>query len=54
VKDIARAVDQVTLSGGHITQESCSIPGGRRMAHCTDPRGALFGLVEMEQQSNKR
>jgi predicted enzyme related to lactoylglutathione lyase len=54
VKDIARAVDRVTQGGGHITQGPSSIPGGRLMAHCTDPQGALFALVEMEQQSNKR
>ena len=45
VADIGAALDRVTAGRGKILEGPNDIPGGGRVARCTDPQGAMFALV---------
>ena len=39
------AADRVRAGRGEILEGSTDIPGGGRVARCTDPQGAMFALI---------
>lgn len=45
VADIGVAADRVRTAGGEILEGPTNIPGGGRVARCTDPQGAIFALI---------
>ncbi len=45
VEEIGAAVARVQQHGGKITYGPAVVPGGRQIAQCLDPQGALFGMV---------
>jgi uncharacterized protein len=45
VADIGAAADRVRAGGGSILEGPADIPGGGRVARCTDPQGAVFALI---------
>lgn len=46
VDDIEAAAKRVQTGGGQILYGPIAVPSGARIAHCTDPQGATFALVE--------
>ena len=44
VEDIDAAVERVKAGGGQASEELHELPGGRWIARCADPQGALFAL----------
>jgi hypothetical protein len=44
VGDLDEAVAQVATLGGAVVHGPMEVPGGDRIAQCTDPQGALFAL----------
>lgn len=46
VGDIEAAAKRVEAGGGEILYGPIVVRGGARIVHCTDPRGAIFALVE--------
>jgi predicted enzyme related to lactoylglutathione lyase len=46
VADIEAAVKRAAAGGGQIFYGPVSVPGGARIAHCMDPQGALFALID--------
>jgi predicted enzyme related to lactoylglutathione lyase len=46
VADIDAAVKRAAGGGGQIFYGPVAVPGGARIAHCMDPQGALFGLID--------
>jgi len=45
VADIGAALDRVRAGRGKILEGPNDIPGGGRVARCTDPQGAMFALI---------
>jgi uncharacterized protein len=45
VADISAALDKVRAGRGEILEGPSDIPGGGRVARCTDPQGAMFALI---------
>jgi len=45
VADIGAACDRVRAARGDILEGPSDIPGGGRVARCTDPQGATFALI---------
>jgi uncharacterized protein len=45
VADIGAALDRVRAGRGEILEGPSDIPGGGRVARCTDPQGAMFALI---------
>jgi predicted enzyme related to lactoylglutathione lyase len=45
VADIGAAAERVTVGGGTVLEGPTDIPGGARVARCTDPQGAMFALI---------
>lgn len=45
VSDVGAAADRVKAEGGEILEGPTDIPGGARVARCTDPQGAMFALI---------
>jgi len=45
VADIGAALDRVRAEHGEILEGPSDIPGGGRVARCTDPQGATFALI---------
>jgi predicted enzyme related to lactoylglutathione lyase len=45
VADIGAALDRVRAGRGKILEGPNEIPGGGRVARCTDPQGAMFALI---------
>lgn len=45
VGDIDDAVKRVKAGRGEVLDGPIEVPGGRWIAHCTDPQGAFFALV---------
>jgi uncharacterized protein len=43
--DIDAAVERVKAGGGAILEGPVEVPGGGRVARCTDPQGAMFALT---------
>jgi predicted enzyme related to lactoylglutathione lyase len=46
VVNIEAAVNLVEANGGQILYGPIAVPGGAWIAHCTDPRGAIFALLD--------
>jgi hypothetical protein len=46
VSDIDAATERVKSGGGQILEGPIEVPGGRRVARCKDPQGAMFALTE--------
>jgi len=46
VVDIEATANRVEASGGQILYGPTAVPGGAWIAHCTDPRGAIFALLD--------
>ncbi len=44
VRDIDRSVERVAAKGGNVLNGPMAVPGGGRVAQCTDPQGAAFAL----------
>jgi predicted enzyme related to lactoylglutathione lyase len=44
VGDLDAATKRVTAGGGRVVHGPLEVPGGRWIAQCTDPQGALFAL----------
>ena len=44
VPDIDAAVEAVKAGGGQLLNGPMEVPGGDRVAQCTDPQGAAFAL----------
>jgi predicted enzyme related to lactoylglutathione lyase len=45
VDDIEAAAERVKAGGGQILEGPLEVPGGRRVARCADPQGAMFALT---------
>jgi len=45
VGDVDGAAMRVTAGGGRILEGPVGVPGGSRVARCTDPQGAMFALA---------
>ena len=45
VADVGVAADRVRAGRGEILEGPSDIPGGGRVARCTDPQGAMFALI---------
>jgi uncharacterized protein len=45
VPDIDAAAERVKAGGGQILEGPLEVPGGTRVARCTDPQGAMFALT---------
>ena len=45
VADVGAAADRVRAGRGEILEGPSDIPGGGRVARCTDPQGAMFALI---------
>ena len=45
VADIDAAAARVTAGGGKILEGPIEVPGGSRVARCTDPQGAMFAMT---------
>ena len=43
--DVDAAAERVTAGGGQILEGPVDVPGGGRIARCTDPQGAMFALT---------
>jgi predicted enzyme related to lactoylglutathione lyase len=46
IDDIQAAARRVEAGGGQILYGPLAAPGGALIAHCTDPQGALFALLD--------
>ncbi len=46
IDDIRAAAQRVEAGGGQILYGPTEVPGGRWIVHCTDPQGAIFGLLD--------
>jgi predicted enzyme related to lactoylglutathione lyase len=46
IDDIQAAAKRVEAGGGQILYGPTAAPGGALIAHCTDPQGALFALLD--------
>ncbi len=44
VDDVDRVVEQVKQLGGQVLNGPMEVPGGDRVAQCTDPQGAAFAI----------
>jgi uncharacterized protein len=44
--DIEAAAQRVEAAGGEIVYGPTEVPGGAWIAHCLDPQGAIFGLLD--------
>jgi uncharacterized protein len=51
VADVGAAADRVRAAGGEILEGPTDIPGGSRVARCTDPQGAMFALIGKQNKS---
>jgi uncharacterized protein len=47
VEDIDAAVERVSAAGGRAGYNETELPGGVRIAYCSDPQGATFALQGM-------
>jgi predicted enzyme related to lactoylglutathione lyase len=46
VEDVEAAANRVEVRGGQILYGPLEAPGGAGIAHCADPQGAIFALLE--------
>jgi hypothetical protein len=46
IDDIQAAAKRVEAGGGQILYGPTAVPGGARIAHCADPQGAIFALLD--------
>jgi uncharacterized protein len=46
ISDIETAAKRVEAGGGQILYGPTAVPGGAWIAHCTDPQGAIFALLD--------
>jgi len=46
VDDVETAAQRVEAGGGQILYGPTAVPGGAWIAHCTDPQGAIFALLD--------
>ncbi len=46
VSDVEAAAKRVENGGGQILYGPIAVRGGARIAHCTDPQGAMFALID--------
>ena len=46
IDDVQAATNRVEAGGGQILYGPAQVPGGPWVAHCTDPQGAVFGLLD--------
>jgi predicted enzyme related to lactoylglutathione lyase len=44
--DVQAAAKRVEAGGGQILYGPTAVPGGAWVVHCTDPQGAIFGLLD--------
>ncbi len=47
VDGLAAAIERVEAGGGQVLHGPHDVPGGGRVAQCSDPQGAMFALVSM-------
>jgi uncharacterized protein len=47
IDDLDAALERARAGGGSVIVEPMEVPGGDRVAVCTDPQGAMFGLHEV-------
>ncbi|MCL2453011.1 MAG: VOC family protein [Alphaproteobacteria bacterium] len=52
VEGIEAALERVKTDGGQVLFGPAPVPGGNLIAHCLDPQGALFALVEPKKSPN--
>jgi len=50
VDDLDDAVERVRAGGGQVLNGPMEVPGGDRIAQCTDPQGAFFALHEQKSE----
>jgi uncharacterized protein len=50
VDDIYAGAERVGASGGQVLYGPIEVPGGSWIAHCRDPHGAMFGLLNRPQR----
>ncbi len=43
--DVDAAAERVRAGGGEVLEGPAEVPGGGRVARCTDPQGAMFALT---------
>ena len=46
VEDVDAAAGRAEAGGGEILYGPTGVPGGARIAHCLDPQGAIFALLD--------
>jgi predicted enzyme related to lactoylglutathione lyase len=46
IDDVLAAAKRVEAGGGQILYGPTAVPGGALIVHCTDPQGAIFGLLD--------
>jgi uncharacterized protein len=51
IDDVLTAAKRVEAGGGQILYGPTAVPGGALIVHCTDPQGAIFGLLD---KSNRK
>jgi hypothetical protein len=51
VGDIEAAAKRVEAHGGQILFGPIVVPGGACIVHCTDPQGAIFGLLDRRRRA---
>ena len=44
VADLDAALERVKAGGGQVVNGPMPVPDGGRVAHCSDPQGAMFAL----------
>lgn len=50
VPDVDAAAKSVVAGGGKVLYGPVTVPGKSQIAHCSDPQGAIFGLLERKLQ----
>jgi predicted enzyme related to lactoylglutathione lyase len=53
VEDIDAAVERVSAAGGQAGYNDSELPGGVRIAYCSDPQGATFALQGKRKHATK-
>ena len=51
VDDVETAAQRVEAGGGQILYGPTAVPGGAWIVHCTDPQGAIFGLLDRRKRN---
>src|SRR4029077_3799898 len=51
IGDVEAAAKRVEAGGGQILYGPTAVPGGAWIVHCTDPQGAIFGLLDRRKRN---